>query len=240
MSHYYTKAHLTIECDTERARYAAAALDFIETECPNWLIAPTLTGTKAHESTRDWPEFQQALMVAAAADIFEEERDGFSFEWKVKDTGIALWGDDVEDDLFTTAHLILKALDSDQVITCGVAYTCDEPHDNAYGGNYMMIGKHGWKPMIDGHDQTATEVEVGNNHWYWLITYQPEAAEHPNSFIMIAHDKLTKDEALNKTIAQLSGKSLPEGMVPGDFQAQNISGQAYWQISAQIPQHHLQ
>lgn len=247
MSTTYAHAHVSIDCTLAQAKQIKTVLNTLEDKLPEWVVVPDLNDVSG--AAIDWPLWSQNLLVALAHYLMEDEQEGFSFEAEMdlplvdgrmvenedQFRGLMLGGDQVSDDLFETAQQILKALASEQVISTGIAYTGDVVNEYTYSGNLVTITSQSWAYMINNEDVTAFEEEVAGNLAYWLVTYGPENAAHPNTFLWVAGFKQTANECAQAVIDQLAGQHLPENMETGDLTLTPIPGIAYRRLTKAMP-----
>lgn len=242
MSNSYAHACLTIDCTLAEGKILQAVLTLLRNELENWSIAPTDIAALPEEAA-DWPEWAKQFCLELAQDSFNHERDHLSFESclalptiqgrpvesEQNFHGLILEGDNVEDDLFVAAHLILKALDSQQLISTGIAYTADRADDTTYSGNHATITRHGWDFLIDCHDVMATEAEAAQNVGYWLITWGHQAA------IWITDASDTSSKVVRETWSQHFSLGIPADLDPADLNAKRIPGTAFRHIKDALP-----
>lgn len=249
MSDSYAHAHLTIECSLDEAKQVNAALSHVEQEMKHWPRAPSVDElVEGKSELAAQPAWTRNLMITLANYLFDEEADGFSFYYTlalptvhgrpVEDTqkcrGLTLLSHQAEDDLFDVTCLILAALNSDQMISTGLAYTSDKPADDAYGGNYVAINRHGWSRLFSGGDRTALENETLQNAEHFLVTYGPEGQAHRNSFLWTAP---AGKAAADTILSQLSGSALPEEMEAGDLTLTRIPAMTYRHLKNALTTH---
>lgn len=242
MSNSYSHACLTVDCTLAEGKILQSVLTLLRNEMEGWSIAPTDSAALPDEAA-DWPEWAKQFCVELAQDSFENERDHLSFESVLALTtvqgrpveseqnfhGLILEGDNIEDDLFVAAHLILKALDSQQLISTGTAYTADEADDTTYSGNHVTITRHGWEFLIDCHDVIAAEAEAGQNVGYWLITWGNQAA------IWITDASDTPSKVVRETWSQHFSLGIPADLDPADLNVKRIPGTVFRHIKDALP-----
>jgi len=241
MSNSYFYAYLRIDCTLAQAKVLQLTLSFLDAQMETWNVAPESTSALTGEAA-NFPEWAKQFCVELAQDSFEHERDHISFEWQLLlptvqgrqvETeqgfqGLALEGNNVEDDLFVAAHLILKALNSDQLISSGTAYTADRANEHAFAGNHVTITRHGWEFLIDWHDVMAAETEAAQNVGYWLITWGNQAA------IWITDASDTPSKVVRETWSQHFSLGIPADLDPADVSVKRIPGTAFRHLKNSI------
>lgn len=254
MSNTFAHAHLPIHCTLAQAKQIKAVLKALEAQLPHWLIAPTNPDTLTDNGipgANDWPQWARHLLISLADYLMDNERDYLSYDivlglpiingrpvdTEVGFQGLFLEGDQVEDDLFEAAHLILKALESEQLISTGTAYTGDRADEYTYAGNFVTITRHGWQFLLDNADVTACEVEAAQHCAYWLATYGPEGASTPNTLIWITTADDSEAQVAEQLIADADRVGLPDDMEASDLTLTRIPGTTFRHLDPVIPSH---
>lgn len=250
MSNTNAHACLRIDCTLSQAKELIAALTFLSTYMEQWKKAPVST-SELPENAGHWPEPIKWMAVELAQHCFEQEQDYLAFDWRMDlptiqgrpvetetgFNGLVLEGDQIEDDIFVAAHLILKAIESEQVICTGTAYTGDRADTHTYGGSYVTISRYEWAHMLDGDDYTATEIEAVNHHAYWMVTYGPESAAAPNSFVWVTSARFDQESATTRLLTAAERVGLPESIESGDLTLTRIPGLVYRHLTPVLPVH---
>lgn len=253
MPSYYTRAHITIDCSLEQGKQIIKALSFIEDNLRDFLCPITASDLAERTQTAKWQDLALKLVPKFSNALMEEERDDLYFNYTLalpqvqgrqvmdpqKFKGLCLFGDNIEDDLFEITRVILDTLDSDQVISVGIAHTADKATDESYGGDYVVITRHGWETCINGFDRTALEQSMVDRAGYWVVQYSLASAAHPHAFVAILPDEYDETQVAETLIDQLCGVSLPETFTTVDLLLAPVPASTFRHLEKALPVHDL-
>jgi hypothetical protein len=247
--------HLNIHCSYTEAKWIEKALTFLGGSIEEWQVVPTLGALADDPDCKDFPKWCQTFTHKLVSAHFEVEEHSLAFEWtqnhntRMKSEpseatflSLSLHSDNASTNIFVAVHLILNALDSQEIITAGttgIPHTGDRNNPLSHSGNTVVIGKHSWDYIIYDDDVVALATEIANNHAYWLITYATEGTGHPTTLILGTSAQTTKDEAATKATDPTNYIGLPEQMEPNDLHIAAIDGKAFRQVTGLIPTYWL-
>ena len=253
MANFSALAHITIDCTLEQGKQIHKALSFVEDNLRDFLRPITRADLTEQAQTPNWSDLALNLVPRLSIALMEAENDDLSFEYELalprvqgrqvmeanQFKGLRLFGETVEDDLFDITRVILDALESDQIISTGIAYSSDKPSDEAYGGNYVVITRNGWETCMSGLDRSALEQSLADRAGYWLARYNSEIIAHPHTFVVVTPDMYEQAQVAESVIEHRQGTGLPETLTIKDLHLMPISASTFRELKDALFVHYL-